>query len=184
MTHTLVAGGFYLMAKKTTSKTKAARTTPKTKPKKTAAKASKKTKKVTPKAPGARKKKAAAEDVVAKETKTISEKAMKNLITHGKKQGFLSYGEINKALPDDMLSPDQIDDTLMLFSDLGIDIIDEKNEKLAKPKALPATTVSQKNGCLHAGLRLRYRPGQDVLAGDGDGHPSESRRGGGDCQKD
>jgi hypothetical protein len=70
MTHTLVAGGFYLMAKKTTSKTKAARTTPKTKPKKTAAKASKKTKKVTPKAPGARKKKAAAEDVVAKETKT------------------------------------------------------------------------------------------------------------------
>jgi len=132
------------MAKKTTSKPKAARTTTKAKPKRTAAKASKKTKKVIPKASAAKKKKAAAEDMAVNETKTISEKAMKNLITHGKKQGFLSYGEINKALPDDMLSPDQIDDTLMLFSDLGIDIIDEKNKKLTKPRTLTATTASKK----------------------------------------
>jgi RNA polymerase primary sigma factor len=59
-------------------------------------------------------------------------------------RGFSHTARSNKALPDDMLSPDQIDDTLMLFSDLGIDIIDEKNEKLAKPKALPATTAAKK----------------------------------------
>jgi RNA polymerase primary sigma factor len=63
-----------------------------------------------------------------------SERAMKALIAQGKKQGFLTYDEINTALPDDMLSADQIDETLILFDDLGIDIIDEQNRKLNKDK--------------------------------------------------
>ena len=82
--------------------------------------------------------------MATKETKSISEKAMKNLITHGKKQGFLSYGEINKSLPDDMLLPDQIDETLTMFSELGIDIIDENNEKLTKSKTVPTPAAAKK----------------------------------------
>jgi RNA polymerase primary sigma factor len=66
--------------------------------------------------------------------KAISEKAMKVLIAQGKKQGFLTYDEINTALPDEMLSADQLDDTLMMFDDLGIDIIDEHNRNLTKVK--------------------------------------------------
>ena len=66
--------------------------------------------------------------------KAISEKAMKVLIAQGKKQGFLTYDEINTALPDEMLSADQLDDTLMMFDDLGIDIIDEHNRNLTKAK--------------------------------------------------
>ncbi|MBR9982296.1 MAG: sigma-70 family RNA polymerase sigma factor, partial [Desulfatitalea sp.] len=59
---------------------------------------------------------------------------MKVLIAQGKKQGFLTYDEINTALPDDMLAADQVDDTLMMFDDLGIDIIDENNRNLTKEK--------------------------------------------------
>ncbi len=81
---------------------------------------------------------------VKKETRTISEKALKSLITHGKIQGFLSYGDINKALPEEMLSPNQLDETLMMFSDLGIDIIDENNKKLTKPKVLPSLQSAKK----------------------------------------
>jgi len=40
-----------------------------------------------------------------KNTKKISKKALKDLISKGKEQGYLTYNEINEALPDNMLSP-------------------------------------------------------------------------------
>ena len=73
----------------------------------------------------------------------ISEKAMKNLIAEGKKQGYLSYDDLNKALPDEMLSADQVDETLMMFGDLGIDIIDENNKKMTKNKHLTGSTAKR-----------------------------------------
>ncbi len=75
--------------------------------------------------------------------KGISEKAMKILIAEGKKQGYLSYDDLNKALPDDMLTADQIDETLIMFGDLGIDIIDENNKKLTKPKHMAGSSAKK-----------------------------------------
>jgi RNA polymerase primary sigma factor len=69
-----------------------------------------------------------------KDDKTITEKALKALIAQGKKQGFLTYEELNTALPDDMLSADQMDDTLIMFDDLGIDIVDDNNRNITKEK--------------------------------------------------
>ena len=85
------------------------------------------------------------DDKVKKEDKGINEKATKTLIAQGKKNGFLSYGEINDALPDEMLSADKIDETLMMFEDLGIDIVDEKNKKVAKSKTKPPETANKKD---------------------------------------
>ena len=65
-----------------------------------------------------------------KNTKKISKKALKDLISKGKEQGYLTYNEINEALPDNMLSLEQIDDTLIMFDDNDIEIIDEKKTKL------------------------------------------------------
>jgi RNA polymerase primary sigma factor len=126
------------MAKKSTPKTKTATKTKNVKPK-TAKPKNAKPKGATKALP--KNKKSASKDM-KKKNKTITEKAMKALIAHGKKQGYLTYEEINTALPKEMLSPDQVDDTLIMFDDLGIDIIDEKNQKVVKtkPKNTPATT--------------------------------------------
>jgi RNA polymerase primary sigma factor len=70
-------------------------------------------------------------------TKKITKKDLKELISKGKEQGYLTYNEINEALPDNMLSPEQIDDTLIMFDDNDIEIIDEKKTKLV-PKAKKA----------------------------------------------
>lgn len=78
---------------------------------------------------------ASKDNKLKKTDKTISEKATKTLIAQGKKTGFLSYGQINDALPPEMLSADKLDETLMMFEDLGIDIVDEKNQKVAKSKS-------------------------------------------------
>jgi RNA polymerase primary sigma factor len=67
----------------------------------------------------------------------VSKKAIQELLSKGKKQGFLTYDEINELLPEDMLSPEQIDETLMLFDDNGIEVVDEKqNKKAVKLKSV------------------------------------------------
>ncbi|MBT8369481.1 MAG: RNA polymerase sigma factor RpoD [Deltaproteobacteria bacterium] len=60
--------------------------------------------------------------------KTIP-KAIKTLLAKGKKQGYLTYDEINELLPKDMLSPEQIDETLMLFDANNIEVVDEKHKR-------------------------------------------------------
>jgi RNA polymerase primary sigma factor len=56
-------------------------------------------------------------------------KVIKSLISKGKKQGYLTYDEINEVLPEDLLSPEQIDDTLMLFDANNIEVVDKKHKK-------------------------------------------------------
>ncbi len=67
----------------------------------------------------------------------MDKKAIHELIVKGQKQGYLSYDEINKALPEDMLSTEQIDDTLILFDKLNVQIVDEEKQNIltAKKKA-------------------------------------------------
>ena len=70
-----------------------------------------------------------------KSTDKTTPKAIKKLLAKGKKQGYLTYDEINKVLPEDLLSPDQIDETLMLFDANNIEVVDEKHQKkIAKLK--------------------------------------------------
>jgi RNA polymerase primary sigma factor len=72
----------------------------------------------------------------------VNKKAIQELLAKGKKQGFLTYDEINEILPEDMLSPEQIDETLMLFDDNGIEVVDEKqNKKIEKLKAVTETKI-------------------------------------------
>jgi RNA polymerase primary sigma factor len=61
--------------------------------------------------------------------KSITKKAIMELLAKGKRQGYLTYDEINEMLPEDMLSPEQIDETFMMFDDNEIQIIDEKKKK-------------------------------------------------------
>src|SRR6056297_1763026 len=45
---------------------------------------------------------------------------VKELITLGKERGYLTYGEINDHLPEDLVDADQVEDIVSMFSDLGI----------------------------------------------------------------
>jgi RNA polymerase primary sigma factor len=73
--------------------------------------------------------------------KEISQKMLEKLISKGKQKGFLTYDEINKALPEEMLSLEQIDETLIMLNDLDIEIIDEKKNKLARVKKVKVSAV-------------------------------------------
>lgn len=56
---------------------------------------------------------------------TLNQK-IKHLVQKGKEKGYLTYEEMNDMLPDDTdVSPERIDDILMMLDELGIDLIDE-----------------------------------------------------------
>jgi len=61
----------------------------------------------------------------------VDVKGLNNLLKIGKEKGFLSYAEINNVLPAEAISPEKIDEIIMLFSDLDIEVIDaQKHPRL------------------------------------------------------
>ena len=51
--------------------------------------------------------------------------AVKNLIEKGKERGYITVEDLNKALPPEKESSEQIEDIMSGISDLGISIISE-----------------------------------------------------------
>ncbi|QBQ53751.1 RNA polymerase sigma factor RpoD [Nitrosococcus wardiae] len=57
---------------------------------------------------------------------------LKLLIARGKDRGYLSYSEVNDHLPDDVIDPEQIEDIITMFNDMGISV----HEDMAEADAL------------------------------------------------
>ncbi len=49
---------------------------------------------------------------------------MKQLISMGKEKGYLTYDEVNDLLPPDVVSPEHIDDLMVLFGEMDIELVD------------------------------------------------------------
>jgi len=57
------------------------------------------------------------------------------LIDMGKERGFLTYEEVNSVLPSDIVSPDQIDDLMIKFGEMDIEIVEGAQKvKISKTK--------------------------------------------------
>ena len=52
------------------------------------------------------------------------EEEVHGLIETGKEKGYLTYGEVNDALPDEISSPDDLDDLITTIGTQGIDLLD------------------------------------------------------------
>src|SRR3546814_5418533 len=47
---------------------------------------------------------------------------IKQLISKGLEQGYLTYAEVNDHLPDDMVDPEQIEDIIGMITGMGIEV--------------------------------------------------------------
>mgnify|MGYP000117605710 CR=1 FL=1 len=50
------------------------------------------------------------------------ESRLKELIAKGKEQGYLTFGEVNDHLPDEISDPEQIEDIVRMINDMGITV--------------------------------------------------------------
>ena len=73
---------------------------------------------------------------------------VRQLIILGRERGYLLYDEINDVLPEEVHSPEDLDDMFLLFDSLGIEMVDRKQIREIVP-------------CLHMPEDARY----PVLAG-------------------
>ena len=60
-----------------------------------------------------------------KTTTELHKQALNSLITIGKEQGYLTYSEINDLLPEDLLTPEQVEPIVTILEELDIVVADE-----------------------------------------------------------
>ena len=53
---------------------------------------------------------------------------LKLLIARGKEQGYLTYGEVNDHLPNDIVDPEQIEDIVNMINDMGITVYEKASD--------------------------------------------------------
>ncbi len=65
------------------------------------------------------------------EAKKVQKEKFNELISKGKEQGYLTYDQISEVLPEEMMSPEQIDETLMWFDDMDIEVVEKKKQQVS-----------------------------------------------------
>ncbi len=54
----------------------------------------------------------------------MSQAAIKKMISEAREKGFITYDQLNKVLPPDQVSSEQIEDVMSMLSEMGINIIE------------------------------------------------------------
>ena len=65
----------------------------------------------------------------------LNEASVKKLMTKAKKKGYITYDELNEALPAGEMSPDQIEDIQTALSEMGVQIVENDEEAEAEAEA-------------------------------------------------
>src|SRR4030088_2081866 len=62
---------------------------------------------------------------------------IKKMVARGKERGYVTYDELNAALPPDQVSSEQIEDTMTMLSEAGVNVVEAEEQEEA-PAATPA----------------------------------------------
>src|SRR6188472_1636795 len=69
----------------------------------------------------------------------LNEASIKKLIARAKKRGYVTYDELNEALPQDQMASEQIEDIMSSLNELGINVVeneeaDEDDDGASEPE--------------------------------------------------
>jgi RNA polymerase primary sigma factor len=62
----------------------------------------------------------------------LNEASIKKLITKAKRKGYITYDELNEALPQDQMNSEQIEDVMSAISEMGVNIVENDEEAEAE----------------------------------------------------
>ncbi|MCP4553015.1 MAG: RNA polymerase sigma factor RpoD, partial [Bacteroidetes bacterium] len=99
------------------------------------------------------------------ENVVISKDEMRKLIKKGEKNGVLSFAEINDAISGDLQSFDQIDDIVVQFKELGIELVDQEKDSSKKAAGKPQKKTTKKSAVKkNEGVEGTKKAKKDVLS--------------------
>ncbi len=58
----------------------------------------------------------------------MNDAAVKKMIRVAKKRGYVTLDELNEVLPSDEVSPEQIEDTMAMLTEMGINVVDSEED--------------------------------------------------------
>src|SRR4028119_816630 len=69
----------------------------------------------------------------------LNEASLKKLVARAKKRGYITYDELNEALPQDQMSTDQIEDVMSALNEMGVNVggddeADEDDDRADEPE--------------------------------------------------
>ena len=76
----------------------------------------------------------------------LSDDAVKKMIKAAKKRGYVTMDELNSVLPSEEVTSEQIEDTMSMLSDMGINVVeDDENADEGEAEAAPADAEEDAN---------------------------------------
>ncbi|MBN9074754.1 MAG: RNA polymerase sigma factor RpoD [Rhizobiales bacterium 65-79] len=93
----------------------------------------------------------------------LSDDAVKKMIKAAKKRGYVTMDELNSVLPSEEVTSEQIEDTMAMLSDMGINVV-EDDEAAEEPEAEPsdgdeeAKEIAEQNGTALAAAPAKKEP--------------------------
>jgi RNA polymerase primary sigma factor len=91
----------------------------------------------------------------------MSDVGVRKMITRAKQRGYVTYDELNKVLPSEKVSSEQIEDTMSLLNEMGINVIEsEEQEEGAEGEGgeagVPATATGKAVATTADGAKETY----------------------------
>jgi RNA polymerase primary sigma factor len=71
------------------------------------------------------------------------DKELRDLIATGKSQGYLTYDEVNRYLPDEGIHPEKLDNLLIALEEKGIELVDQAPAKTSDDDFCPDPTAEE-----------------------------------------
>ncbi len=68
----------------------------------------------------------------------MSDVGVRKMIQRAKQRGYVTYDELNKVLPSDKVSSEQIEDTMSMLSEMGINVIESEEQEEQSEGDVPA----------------------------------------------
>jgi RNA polymerase primary sigma factor len=84
--------------------------------------------------------------------KLEKKKELQKLINTGKEKGFLTFEEINEALPEDITESEELDEVMTMLEEADIEIVESEKQAKAAKTAKPAAAEAEEEDNLSRGL--------------------------------
>ncbi|MEO0994434.1 MAG: RNA polymerase sigma factor RpoD, partial [Pseudomonadota bacterium] len=73
----------------------------------------------------------------------MSQASVKKMIAKAKAKGFITYDELNRVLPSDQYSSEQIEDVMSLLSEMGVNVVEDGGEGEGEGEEAQAQTETR-----------------------------------------
>ena len=76
----------------------------------------------------------------------LSDAAVKKMIKEAKKRGYVTVDELNSVLPSEEVTSEQIEDTMSMLSDMGINVVESDEQEEGEPEAAEEEPEEESEG--------------------------------------